>query len=99
MPYREPDPNQPAYWRKPHDTYDTESPPEPTDQARIGWLIFVIGWSSSELARRLDVSNESARSWISGKRGVPETVVNWLEDLAKYHQQHKQPVGWGDHAR
>ena len=94
MPFTETDPNDPAYWRKPHDTYDLDAPPDRDTWQRIGWLMFVIGWSSNELARTLDIAPESARGWVAGRRAIPTPVRDWLEDLAGYHLQHRLPPDW-----
>ncbi len=96
MPYSEPDLNDPAYWRKPYTNFDRNNPPpacRPPDAERMRWLMYVIGWSSNELARRLDVSPKSARDWVSLRRPVPEMIGDWLEHLAAFHVEHWTPPG------
>lgn len=94
MPYHEPDPDEPVYWRKPFDRYSIDDPPpasRPMSADRIRWLLFVIGWSTNELARRLDVDPKSARSWLAARRPIPLAIGDWLELLAAYHLAHMSP--------
>lgn len=41
-----------------------------------------IGWSTTELARRLGTSSKTARAWRSGRRSPPPQVIAWLQALA-----------------
>jgi hypothetical protein len=94
-PYEPPDPDNPAYWRKPTQGFDAANPPPVDSRDRLPWLMVMIGWSSAELARRLDVNPETARQWVSGRSRMPEIARAWLEDLAACHLARLKPSGWG----
>jgi transcriptional regulator with XRE-family HTH domain len=58
-------------------------------------LLARIGWSTGELAARLDVSPDAARHWASGRREPPPSVLAWLEDIADAVASVAQlPPGW-----
>jgi len=46
-------------------------------------LLARIGWTTVELARRLDVSDSTVRSWVIGRRAVPQSVLFWVGRVAK----------------
>ena len=95
MPYEAADPNDPAYWRRAHPDFDMDAPPPRTNQRlHLEWLLWVVGWSSSELARRLDVLPETARAWLKGRREIPPRVIDWLRGHADYHLAHRLPADW-----
>ncbi len=96
MLYSEPDLNDPAYWRKPHTNFDRNNPPpacRPPDAERMRWLMYVIGWLSNELARRLDVSPSPRVIGFHCVGLRPEMIGDWLEHLAAFHVQHWPPPG------
>lgn len=45
-------------------------------------LLRRIGWSSNELARRLDVSYRSLNGWLHDTRPIPENLAEWLREVA-----------------
>ena len=45
----------------------------------IGFLLDEIGWSHSEFARRINVNNNTVSRWVTGKSGVPQIVIMYLE--------------------
>jgi hypothetical protein len=56
--------------------YDALMPDDtPTELAR---LLVEVGWSQRELARRLNVTELTRRSWASGRRECHFTVLEWL---------------------
>lgn len=51
-----------------------------------------IGWSIRNLADRLGYDERAVRRWESGERDVPPKVGEWLERLARFHEQNPAPV-------
>lgn len=99
MPYLPPDLDEPSY-RHRSQSYTRDNPPPPglpMSAERLAWLLWIIGSSPNELARRLDIAPETARQMRSGRRNVPNRVALWLEGLAELHLQYWQPEGWGEH--
>ena len=41
-----------------------------------------IGWTTGELASRLDVSADTTNQWARGRRSAPPVVLVWLEQVA-----------------
>jgi transcriptional regulator with XRE-family HTH domain len=41
-------------------------------------ILKAIGWSSAELARRLNVRHDTVMSWLNGRRRVPDNLSAWL---------------------
>jgi DNA-binding transcriptional regulator YiaG len=67
---------------------------EPSSE--VSELLQTIGWSQRELARRLNITDSTVRSWISGRRMPPPPVVEWLQDIARRIQEAPAtPPGWG----
>jgi hypothetical protein len=100
MPYFDP-PASPAFSRQSADSFDLNAPPPPPppegeapDGERVRWLLYVIGWSTNELARRLDITPNTARDWFSGRRPMRTEVHAWLEDLAQLHFTRLRPPNW-----
>jgi hypothetical protein len=42
-----------------------------------------LGWSSTELAARADVSSVTARRWLSGKVAIPDHLARTLGMMAE----------------
>jgi hypothetical protein len=42
-----------------------------------------LGWSSTELAARADVSPVTARRWLSGKLAIPDHVAHTIGTMAE----------------
>ena len=58
-------------------------------------LLARLGWTTGELAARLDVSPDTARQWASGRREPPPNVAPWLARLADaIGAVESQPAGW-----
>jgi hypothetical protein len=54
-----------------------------------------IGWTNAELARRLGVREGSIRMWLSGRREIPPSLADWLEERVRYALKGPQtPEGW-----
>lgn len=70
----------------------------PMTTERINWCLEVLGWSRSELARRLDVSDATASQMIRGKRFTPNRVAVWLESLAQMVRALPTPFLWHEGA-
>src|SRR6185437_2994822 len=49
--------------------------------AELARLLVEIGWSQRELARRLNVTESTTRSWASGRRECHFTVLEWLRGI------------------
>lgn len=52
-----------------------------------------IGWTRSELARRLDVDTSTVDRWAKGRRADPR-VTAWLAGLVAHLSRHPAPPGW-----
>jgi transcriptional regulator with XRE-family HTH domain len=58
-------------------------------------LLARIGWTTGELAGRLDVSPDTTRQWASGRRTPPPDVMLQLEPVARaVERAWRQPDGW-----
>jgi hypothetical protein len=44
----------------------------------MGEVLRQIGWPTAELARRLNVREDSVRSWLNGRREIPPNLERWL---------------------
>ena len=54
-----------------------------------------IGWTATELARRLGVSDRSVRRYLSGERQIPDNLADWLRQVATALQSVPPvPAGW-----
>jgi hypothetical protein len=42
-----------------------------------------IGWTTGELARRVGVAESTTRSWASGRRACPQSVLFWVGAVAR----------------
>jgi hypothetical protein len=68
---------------------------------RIRWLpdlatlLFTIGWSPAELARRLGVNDRTVRRWMAPQDragyDAPPAVLAWLGDVAAWIEAHPAP--------
>jgi hypothetical protein len=70
----------------------------PMKHQRLEWCLQVIGWSRGELARRLDVSETTAKTLVNGKRNIPANIAVWLETLASMHLALPAPHFWHENA-
>lgn len=61
---------------------------------RTHLLLMDIGWSRSELARRLGVAYRTVEGWAMGTIETPRNVQAWLEILAKVHRLYPEPEDW-----
>jgi transcriptional regulator with XRE-family HTH domain len=60
-------------------------------------LLARIGWTTGELAARLDISRHTTGQWATGRRGAPLSVLAWLADIADaVDSVAPLPVGWAD---
>ena len=58
-------------------------------------LLAQIGWTTGELAHRLDVSPDTTSRWARGTRGYPSSVLTWLAEIADaIATVDSLPVGW-----
>jgi plasmid maintenance system antidote protein VapI len=48
------------------------------DAAEFRDVLREIGWSASELARRLGIRPGSVFDWLNGRNAVPENLAAWL---------------------
>jgi len=94
MPYEEPHARSGLRARGNPSGYTYDERPARDDPEYLLWLLWAVGWSPAELARRLKVDAKSATFWANGRRVSPAIVIEWLEDLARYHAEHRQPPGW-----
>ena len=54
-----------------------------------------IGWTSGELARRLDIRADTVQSWLIGRRPIPPNVERWLYQVRDSLSTAPQwPDGW-----
>ena len=61
----------------------------------IATLLARIGWTTGELAARLDVSPDTASRWARGTRTPPPSVVAWLAEIADaVAAVDSRPAGW-----
>ena len=50
---------------------------------RLLELMRQIGWTNTELARRLNVSEGTVRAWIRDRRAAPPQLAAWMEERAR----------------
>ena len=63
--------------------------------AELARLLVEIGWSQRELARRLNVTESTTRSWASGRRECHFTVLEWLRGIRdRMYAGPQYPHGW-----
>ena len=51
-----------------------------------------LGWSGRGLAAQLRVDERQVRRWASGSYAVPSSVAEWLERLARFHEENPSPA-------
>jgi len=44
----------------------------------MGECLRAIGWEPPTLAQRLGVRPDTVRSWLSGRREIPDNLATWL---------------------
>ena len=49
---------------------------------RLLELMRQIGWTNTELARRLNVSEGTVRAWLRDRRAAPPQLAAWMEERA-----------------
>ena len=60
---------------------------------RLSQVLADLGWSSQELARRLNIAERSVRRWLSGQQEVPPGIETWLEAMAALMRSGPPPPG------
>jgi hypothetical protein len=69
--------------------------PPQDDRDRLAQAMATLGWSSRGLATRLQVAETTIRNWLTGRRGVPQNVLTWIEaKAAALSQVPDLPEGW-----
>lgn len=58
---------------------------------RLCTALTVLHWGPTDLADEVRVNERTARRWISGHNPTPESILAWLEDLARYIKDHPPP--------
>ena len=73
-----------------------EEPPRglPMTPERIDFCLSIIGWSSNDLAYRLNRNDRSIRRWLSGARPMPDEVGLWLEAVREALLEIPLPADW-----
>jgi transcriptional regulator with XRE-family HTH domain len=46
-------------------------------------LLDDVGWSVNELARRIDVRQQTIRRWLAGSAPFPDRIAAWLQEVAR----------------
>jgi plasmid maintenance system antidote protein VapI len=41
-----------------------------------------IGWTATELAKRLGISDRGVRRYLTGQREIPDNLADWLQQVA-----------------
>ena len=59
---------------------------------RVARLMAALHWSAWSLASACGVSERTAWRWTSEEAPMPEHLVDWLADLAEYHDAHPAPA-------
>jgi transcriptional regulator with XRE-family HTH domain len=54
-------------------------------------ILATIGWSQTELARRLGVNERTVRRWMAGDGVPPPAVLAWMGDVAAWIDAHPAP--------
>lgn len=57
----------------------------------VARFLSIMHWSPVALARACGVVERTAWRWKSGESAMPDHLVAWLEDLARYHNAHPAP--------
>jgi DNA-binding transcriptional regulator YdaS (Cro superfamily) len=60
--------------------------------AELNDALDAIGWSQSELARRLGVIKPRVQTWVSGRVTVPQEVADWVARVATLIGQNPPPT-------
>jgi transcriptional regulator with XRE-family HTH domain len=61
----------------------------------LATLLARIGWTTGELARRLDIPPDTTSRWARGTRTPPPDVLTWLAEVADaVASVDSQPAGW-----
>jgi hypothetical protein len=58
---------------------------------RLAECLRIIGWSTSEFCRRLDLRERTAREWLNGQRPIPDHIADWVEATVKHMQAGPKP--------
>lgn len=45
----------------------------------------IIGWSIEVMAEKSGVSVRACSRWFSGRNPTPDSILQWLDELAKAH--------------
>lgn len=65
-----------------------------TPETDLATLLEAIGWSRSELARRLDCSESLVRKWFDASIAIPPAVLRWLASVARALERLTPPDNW-----
>jgi hypothetical protein len=58
---------------------------------RLARALATLRWGAEDLAAEAGVAERVARRWLSGRMDVPSAVLDWVEDLARYHRERPVP--------
>ena len=58
----------------------------------VARFLSIMHWSPVALARACGVVERTAWRWKSEEAPMPEHLVDWLADLAEYHDAHPAPA-------
>lgn len=63
---------------------------------RFRMILTILGWGSSELARRLNVAPVTVGRWMNDRHvnQAPTVVTDWLELIVAAIEQTPVPLGW-----
>jgi hypothetical protein len=64
---------------------------------RLSVCLAILGWSVSELARRIKEHRNTIQRWLDGKAAIDPTVAAWLEKLAAFHVANPSPAASKTH--
>lgn len=78
-----------------HDISATASEHHAVTGDEMAEALKAIGWTSGELARRLDIRADTVQSWLIGRRPIPPNVERWLHQVrASLSTAPQWPDGW-----
>ena len=61
---------------------------------RFQECLALLHWSQRGLAEILDTHPTTVRRMAIGDAGIPDSVAEWLEELAAVHTARPMPAGW-----
>lgn len=51
----------------------------------------LIDWSQRGVADLLDIDQRQISRWAKGEYAIPKRIGDWLEKLARFHEQNPPP--------